>query len=251
MSGQRRWDLLVWPALAAGAYLLAASVPSAWKPVMRLLFPQEQRLLYGHAPMLDLVGTTVLMVAVSSLLSVFIGVALGVFVTRPSGADYLDVVTDFTNLGQTLPPVAVFTLAVPLLGFGLRPTVLALTIYGVLPVVQNTISGIRSVPSHIVESAQGMGMTPWQVLLEVELPMALNVILTGVRVSVVINVATSTIGAAAGAGGLGLPIISGLVNQDPAVTLQGAVLTAGLALILDAFLGAAQGLTTRRAKPAR
>lgn len=215
---------------------------------MRILFPHEQRLLYGRAPMLDLIGTTLLMVAVSSALSVVIGVVLGVFVTRPVGADYLDVVRDFANLGQTLPPVAVFTLAVPLLGFGFRPTVLALTIYGVLPVVQNTISGIRAVPRHVVESAQGVGMTPAQVLLGVELPMALDVILTGVRVSVVINVATSTIGAAAGAGGLGLPIISGLVNQDPAVTLQGAVLTAGLALILDAFLGATQRLSVRRAR---
>ena len=75
------------------------------------------------------------------------------FVTHRAGADFHDVVVDLTNLGQTFPPVAVFTLAVPLLGFGVRPTVLALTLYGVLPVLQNTIAGMQALPSAIVESA--------------------------------------------------------------------------------------------------
>ena len=122
---------------------------------------------------------------------------------------------------------------------------LALTLYGVLPVLQNTIAGMQALPSAVIESAAGMGMGPSQSLRRIELPLASPVILAGIRVSVIINVATSTIGAVAGAGGLGAPIISGLVNSDPAVTLQGAVLTAALALILDAYLGALEGGVAR------
>jgi osmoprotectant transport system permease protein len=232
--------LFLWPTVAFVAYLMLASMPGLWSAVLHALFPNEARVLYQQASMLELIGRTLELVAISSMLSVVLGVSLGTLVTHRAGADFHDVVVDLTNLGQTFPPVAVFTLAVPLLGFGVLPTVLALTLYGVLPVLQNTIAGMQTLPSAIVESAAGMGMSPAQVLRRVELPLAAPVILAGVRVSVVINVATSTIGAIAGAGGLGAPIISGLVNSDPAVTLQGAVLTGSLALILDAYIGAAE-----------
>lgn len=237
------------PTLALGLYLALAALPGLWAALLHALFPDERRVLFQE-PMLELIGEHVAMVALSSMLAVGAGVALGVFVTRPAGADFLDVVTDFVNLGQTFPPVAVFTLAVPLLGYGFEPAVLALTLYSILPVLQNTIAGLRGLPENVLESARGMGMQPRQVLRRVELPLALPVILTGVRVAVVINVATATIGAIAGAGGLGAPIISGLTNQDPAVTLQGAILAAALALIADAYLAAAEralGPRVRRA----
>ena len=208
--------------------------------VLGALFPGETRVLYPDATPLELVWQHVRLVGISSALSVLIGLGMGVFVTRPAGADYFDVVTDLTNLGQTFPPVAVFTLAVPLLGFGLEPTVLALTFYGVLPVLRNTVAGLTGLSPEVLESADGMGMRPAQRLLRVELPLAAPLIMAGVRISVIVNVATATIGAVANAGGLGAPIINGLVNLDPAVTLEGAVLVAGLALILDAFLVAAE-----------
>jgi len=230
--------LFLWPTVAFVAYLVLASMPGLWSAVLHALFPNEVRVLYQQATMLEMIGRTLQLVAISSVLSIVAGVSLGTFVTHRSGADFHDVIVDLTNLGQTFPPVAVFTLAVPLLGFGVRPTILALTLYGVLPVLQNTVAGMQGLPSEIVESAAGMGMDAAQSLWRVELPLAAPVILAGVRVSVVINVATSTIGAVAGAGGLGAPIISGLVNSDPAVTLQGAILTGALALILDAYLGA-------------
>ncbi|MRR12102.1 ABC transporter permease, partial [bacterium] len=225
------------PSIALAVYLVLAAYPTLWEAMLGRIFPGEARLLYSQASMLKLVGQHLAMVAVSSVISVVAGVSLGVFVTRPAGADFYDTVADIANLGQTFPPIAVLTLAVPLLGFGFEPTVLALSLYGVLPVLQNTIVGLRSVPESIVESARGMGMRPLQVLWRAELPVASPVIFAGARVSVVVNVATATIGAAIGAGGLGAPIISGLVNYDPAVTLQGGVLAAGLALILDAYLG--------------
>lgn len=241
MTRLRTWRGFLPPTVALAIYVAAAFAPGLWEAVLHAVFPNEARLLF-QTPMPRLIWQTVAMVGVSSLLSVVVGLSLGVFVTRPAGADFFDVVTDLSNLGQTFPPIAVFTLAVPLLGFGFRPTVLALTVYGVLPVLQNTVAGIRAVPRAITESARGMGFTARQILRKVELPLASAVVIAGIRVSVVINVATSTVGAIAGAGGLGGPIISGLVNDDPAVSLQGAILTAGLALILDSYLGAWQHL---------
>ncbi len=240
MSGASRLRPFAGPSIALAVYLLLAAYPPVWEAVLGRMFPEESRVIYQQATMLDLIGQHVAMVAISSFIASIIGVSLGVFVTRPVGADFFDTVADIANLTQTFPPIAVLTLAVPLLGFGFKPTIFALTLYGILPVLQNTIAGITSVPASITESARGMGMTPNQVLRRAELPVAAPVIYAGVRVSVVINVATATIGAAIGAGGLGVPIISGLVNYDPAVTLQGGLLAAALALILDAYLGAFQ-----------
>jgi osmoprotectant transport system permease protein len=237
--------VFVVPTLALAVYLVAAALPSAWESVLRGLFPGEVRVLYQQASMYELIGRTLELVAISSVFSIAAGLVLGIFVTRPAGAEFRDVVTDLVNLGQSFPPVAVFTLAVPLLGFGVLPTVVALTFYGVLPVLQNTIAGMESLPGTVLESANGMGLSSWQRLMRVELPLAAPVILAGIRVSVVINVATAAIGAVAGAGGLGTPIISGLILSDPAVTLEGAVLTAALALILDGYLGAFESASAR------
>ena len=237
MRWRLTWRAFLWPSVAAGVYLLLAAMPGVWEAVLGRLFPNVRNLLYPDATMLQMIVRHLEMVAVSSVLSIIIGISLGVFVTRPIGRDYYDVVQDLTNLGQTFPPVAVFTLAVPLLGFGFEPIVLALTIYGVLPILQNTIAGLENLPASVTESATAMGMSPLQSLLRVQLPLAASVILVGIRVSVVINVSTATIGAVANAGGLGTPIINGLVNLNPSVTLQGALLAAGLALILDAYLG--------------
>ena len=251
MRGRVRLSTFAGPTIALAVYLALAAYPPIWEAVLGRLFPEETRLLYSQASMLELIGQHLAMVAVSSVISVVVGVALGVFVTRPAGADFHDTVADIANLGQTFPPIAVLTLAVPLLGFGFRPTVFALALYGILPVLQNTIEGVRSVPATVVESATGMGMRPGQVLRRAELPVAAPVIFAGVRVSVVVCVATATIGAAIGAGGLGAPIISGLVNYDPAVTLQGGVLAAGLALILDAYLGAGERAMSRSGRRTR
>lgn len=248
----RRWSVFIGPSVALVLYLGFAAVPALWTSIAGRLFPGESRLLYEQTTMLVLIGEHLLMVAVASVASTLIGVGLGVFVTRPSGAEFFDVVSDLANIGQTFPPIAVLTLSVPLLGLGFEPTVFALTVYGILPILHNTIAGIGSVPESVTESARAMGMRPRQVLWRAELPVAAPVIFTGVRVSVVVGVATATIGATINAGGLGGPIISGLANFDPAVTLQGGLLAAGLALILDAFLSATEQVlgrtvSTRRA----
>lgn len=239
MRRRRTYRAFVAPLAALGAYLAFAAYPPLWEGALSALFPAESRVLYQE-PMLLLIGEHLAMVALSSVVSTLVGVSLGIFVTRPAGADFYDTVSDIANLGQTFPPVAVLALAVPLVGLGFEPTVLALTLYGILPILQNTIEGVRSVPDSMVESAHAMGLSPRQALFWLELPVAAPIIFAGIRVSVVINVATATIGAVIGAGGLGAPIISGLANSDPAVTLQGGLLAAGLALIMDGLLSAAE-----------
>lgn len=246
LSPARRFSVLLWPSVALAAYFAFAAVPSVWLAIASALFPDEPRLAYGTS-MLVLIGEHLAIVALAAALSTLIGVALGVFVTRPAGRDFYDVVSDLASFGQTFPPIAVLTLSVPLLGLGFEPTVFALTVYGILPVLRNTIAGIELVPPNITESAKAMGMRPLQVLWRAELPVAAPVIFTGVRVSVIVAVATATIGATINAGGLGGPIISGLANLDPAVTMQGGLLAAGLALILDAYLAAVAKLLGRTA----
>jgi osmoprotectant transport system permease protein len=114
--------------------------------------------------------------------------------------------------------------------------VIALFLYGLLPVIRNTIAGIRSVPLSLVDAAFGMGMSRFQTLIRVELPMAARVILAGIRISIVINVGTAMIGVVIGAGGLGSPIIAGLVQLNTAYVIEGAVPAAILAILIDQFL---------------
>ncbi len=184
-----------------------------------------------------LVGEHLWMVIVSSGLATVIGISIGVLVTRPLGRQYLPLVSNLSSLGQTFPPVAVLALAVPLLGFGFKPTVAALLLYGLLPILRNTITGIENIPSEVREAAYGMGMSSWQVLFKIELPLALKVIMSGVRISVVINIGTATVGATIGAGGLGSPITAGLVSENPAFILEGAIPAALLAFSADSLLG--------------
>ena len=224
-------------ALWAAPLLALLAWPAAATLALRALFPAEREVLYPRAPLALLLGEHLALVGFSSALAVGAGVPLGVFVTRRAGRDFRELAGELSALAQTFPPVAVLALAVPLVGFGFRPTVLALFLYGVLPVLTNTIAGLEGVPAETVEAAEGMGMTPWQLLARVEAPLALPVIVAGIRTSVVVNVGTATVGAVIGAGGLGTAIVAGLVRENPAFVLQGALGAALLALLLDRALG--------------
>ena len=141
-------------------------------------------MLHPSNSLLAMVGEHMLLVGLSSALAVAIGVPLGMWVTRPSGRSFLPIVSDLVSFGQTFPPIAVLVLAVPVMGFGLEPTVLALFLYGLLPVVRNTIVGLQTVPVDLVDAAHGMGMGRVTTLWRVEAPLALPVILAGIRISV-------------------------------------------------------------------
>ena len=134
-------------------------------------------------------------------------------------------------IGQTFPPVAVLAAAVPLIGFGETPALIALALYGLLPIVQQTIAGLESVPRAPREVAKGLGMSATQILARVDLPLALPVIIAGVRTSVIINIGTAAIASTVGAKTLGSPIIVRLSGFKAAFILQGAVLGGLLAIV--------------------
>jgi osmoprotectant transport system permease protein len=225
---------------ALGAVVLAVLVSNLewWRVALGALFPNETEVLYPRAPLLQFTGEHLALVGVSSALTIGIGFPLGVWATRPSGRRFRTLIEAGVDVGQTFPPVAVLALAMPVLGFGFWPTIVALVIYGLFPIVSNTVAGIEAVPDPVLEAARGMGMSRWQVLVRVELPLAARVILAGVRTSVVINIGTATIGAAIGAGGLGDPIIVGLVTRNMSYVLEGAIPAALLAVVIDAMLAA-------------
>lgn len=201
--------------------------------VMAILFPTVADVVYPRATLGKLLLAHLVLVAVSSVAAAGVGIPLGIFVTRRSGKQFLSLVQDLSSLAQTFPPVAVLALAVPALGFGFKPALAALFLYSILPIINNTISGIQSVPALMIDASIGMGMTRFQVLTRTELPLAARVIAAGVRTSIVINVGTATVGAVAGAGGLGVPIVAGLVRDNVALVLEGAVTAAFLALTID------------------
>ena len=209
----------------------------AWEVGLRFLFPLEENVLYGTSPLFNLAITHLMLIVSSSFLTTILGVGLGIFVTRESGREFLPLVSSLTALAQTFPPVAVLALSYPLLGFGFYPVLIALSLYGLLPVLAGTLAGIGSVDTAALEAARGMGMTNFQVLTRVELPLALRPLLGGIRTSLVVNIGTAAIGAAIGAGGLGLPIFAGLENQNFAFVLEGALSVAMLALWADWVMG--------------
>lgn len=178
------------------------------------------------------------------LAAVFIAIAAatlvaligGIWVTRASGREFLPLARAIANLGQTFPPVAVLALAVPALGFGLTPTLVALFLYGMLPIYENAVTGLQQVPSQVTDAARGMGMTPRQQLWSVELPLALPVIVAGIRISLVISIGTATIGSTVAAKGFGEVIIAGLLTDNMAFVLQGGIMVALIAIIIDSIL---------------
>jgi osmoprotectant transport system permease protein len=170
---------------------------------------------------------------VSSLVSVGLGWAAGVFATRPAGRAFRPMIETIVAMGQTIPPVAVLAIAAPLIGFGEAPALIALALYGLLPVVQQTLAGLDAVPDDVLDAATGLGMTPTQRLWQIEWPLAWPVVLSGVRTSVVINIGTAAVASTVGAKTLGSPIIIGLSGFNTAYVLQGAVLVGLLAVVVD------------------
>lgn len=183
------------------------------------------------------------LVAGSMLLAVLIGLPLGILLTRRPGLN--KPILGSANVVQTIPSLALFGFLLPMPWLGERAdrlAITALTLYALLPIIQNTYTGIRGVDPAVREAARGMGMTDKQLLLQVELPLALGVILAGVRVATVITVGIATIAAAIGAGGLGEFIFRGLAMVDNRVILAGAVPAAAMALVADSILSGLQRL---------
>jgi osmoprotectant transport system permease protein len=186
------------------------------------------------------------LVGISMLLAIAAGVPLGIFLTRRPR--FKGVVLGGNSIIQTIPSLALFGLLLPLPWLGARAdrlAVFALTLYALLPIIQNTYVGITGIDAPVREAATAMGMTGRQILWHVELPLASNVIVAGIRVATVICVGLATIAAAIGAGGLGEFIFRGLSMVDNHVILAGAIPAALMALAADQLLGLAQRLLAR------
>jgi osmoprotectant transport system permease protein len=219
--------------LSLGALLLLAYGLPYSQPLFAALFPDLARPVYLQEPMSVLMWQHIGLVLVSSSIAVIIATVAALATTGKTGLAFKPVMEMLAGMGQTFPPVAVLAVAVPAVGFGELPALIALSIFGVLPVLQATMAGLASVPPSVLDSARAMGMTPRQILTEVQMPLALPLWLAGVRTSVVVNIGTAAIASTVGAKTLGLPIIIGLSGFNTAYVLQGAMMVGLLAIAAD------------------
>jgi len=197
-----------------------------------------QYILQNHQEVWDATLEHLGLVAASISLAVLIGIPLGILISRRPGWD--KPVLGAANIMQTIPSLALFGFLLPVPWIGAqsaRLAVLALTLYALLPLIRNTHAGIKGVDPAVVEAGRGMGMTDRQLLWQVELPLALGVIVAGVRVATVTSVGVATIAAFIGAGGLGMLIMRGLSMVNNQLILAGAIPAAMLALLADFSLG--------------
>ncbi|WP_276119717.1 ABC transporter permease [Pararhizobium qamdonense] len=226
------------------AFLLA---PGWFDPLLKPLVQENAPAIYNQGSLLTLTLLHLRTVAIATTGAIIVAVTLAILVTRSFGAEFLPLSRSLVNVGQTFPPVAVLALAVPILGFGEKPTLVALFLYGLLPIFENTLTGLTTLPPSVMEAARGSGMTDRQRLFKVELPLAMPVILAGIRLSVVISLATATIGSTVAAKTLGEVIIAGLQSNNIAFVLQGGLIVGALAVLIYDGFSAIERVLARRA----
>lgn len=193
----------------------------------------------------DLIAETmthIQLVSVSMLIAICIAIPIGIIITRVKSIS--NVVLGGAGMLQTIPSLALLGFMIPLFGVGMKSAIIALFLYSLLPILRNTYTGIKDVDPAITEAARGMGMTNWQILFKVELPLSVSVIMAGVRTAAVINVGTATLAAFIGVGGLGSFIFLGMTRGIDALVLLGAIPAALLAIVLEFALSALERRTT-------
>ncbi|AWM28571.1 ABC transporter permease [Sinorhizobium fredii] len=230
--------------LALLAFLLQ---PGWFEPLLKPLVQENAPAVYNRGSLFWLTLLHLRTVLVATIAATVVAVSLAILVTREAGVEFLPLSRSLVNIGQTFPPVAVLALAVPIFGFGEKPTLIALFLYGLLPIFENALTGLTTLPPAVIEAARGAGMTERQRLVQIELPLALPVILTGIRLSVVISLATATIGSTVAAKTLGEVIIAGLQSNNLAFVLQGGLIVAGLAVLIHDALQALERALAGRA----
>ena len=238
MTASRR-RLLVQPL----AILLALAAWATWRATADLDSIEARQLAWGEVG--NLAVQHVRLTAVAAVAVVVIAVPLGIALTRPAARRAAPLVVGVANAGQAAPAIGLVVLLAMWVGFGFPTAVLALTLYGLLPVLQNTIVGLSQVDRTLVEAGRGMGMSSLAVLLKVELPLAVPVMAAGIRTALVLLVGTATLATFINAGGLGSLIITGITLFRYPVLISGAILVALLALAVD-WLG---GLIEAIARP--
>ena len=187
-----------------------------------------------------------LLTVVSTAFVLMIAIPFGILLTRPFARPITPPAIAVFNIGQAIPSIGLVVLLAIIWTIGFWPAVVGLTAYTTVPVLRNTMVGLKQVDASVIESARGMGMTKLAVLLRIELPLAVPVIMAGLRTAMTINVGTATLAAFIGAGGLGTLIVSGFQGNRPIITIVGAVLVAVLALLVDYVAGVAEDVLRPR-----
>jgi len=188
---------------------------------------------YAYPELIRLLWQHLYLVGVSMAIATVIGLSVGIILTRPRFRAYTGVIMYIVSLGQTIPSLAVLALVMTFLGIGAKSAIFALTIYSLLPIARNTLAGINAVPYSVIDAAKGMGMTTMGILWQVEIPMAMTVILTGFRVALVINIGTTALAYLIGAGGMGDWIFTGINMMMSDKLIAGALPVTLLALLAD------------------
>ncbi|BCL80980.1 choline ABC transporter permease [Ktedonobacteria bacterium brp13] len=199
--------------------------------------------MYG-SQIIQALGPHLYMTGISLGLGIVVALPLGIILTRfPRWATPIIAVV---SVFQTLPSLVFFALVIPFLGIGMLPAIAVLFLYSLLPILRNTFIGVRSVDASLVDAARGQGMTSWEILMLVELPLAAPIIVTGIRLAATYLVSWATLAALIGAGGLGTLIFQGLSNYDASSLMAGAIPAALLALVVGFFFGMIRRLVTPR-----
>ena len=201
------------------------SVLSPWLP--------KKIALQSRTPLYTLAWQHVVIVGVSTCLATLTSLLAGSAIHLSRSSELKSLALSASSIGETIPSAAVIALAVPILGYGNGPCMLALYIYAILPVLRNTIVSMESIPISVREAGDGIGMSRWQQFLQIDLPLSKPVIMAGIRTALVINISAATIGATVGAGGFGVPIIAGIRVYDPVMVVQGSVPVILMALSAD------------------
>jgi len=189
-------------------------------------------------------------ILVANALAVVLGVLIGIYISGKGRERIAETVIYFASIMMTVPSLALYGIlmgilsALTLPSIGFLPVVIALTLYGLLPIIRNTYTAIREVDPAMIEAGRGMGMREMQILTKVKLPLAVPVIMAGLRQAVVMNIGIAAIGAYIGAGGLGQPIFRGIANYRNDLILIGAIFVSLLAIVMDLLMGGLEWLTT-------
>lgn len=193
---------------------------------------------------LELFGQHLKIAGIAIVLAGIMGLLLGIFIAEKEFM--APVILTLANIFYTIPSISLLGILIPFTGIGDKTAIIALTLYGLMPMIRNTYTGICGVSQEIIQAARGMGSTGIQILWRIKLPLALGVILAGVRNMVVMTLSVTAIAAFIGAGGLGVAIYRGITIYNPALTFAGSVLIALLALIADLLLGILENYVKKR-----
>ena len=193
---------------------------------------------------LELFGQHLKIAGIAIVLAGIMGLLLGIFIAEKEFM--APVILTLANIFYTIPSISLLGILIPFTGIGDKTAIIALTLYGLMPMIRKTYTGICGVSQEIIQAARGMGSTDIQILWRIKLPLALGVILAGVRNMVVMTLSVTAIAAFIGAGGLGVAIYRGITIYNPALTFAGSVLIALLALIADLLLGILENYVKKR-----